>query len=102
MLAFKNGDIENPKPWIQIYDGNELIRDFVVCRNPEGKIGVYDRVHDKFYELTNCVVVQEGDYTRIYTNIEYEATSNLSFDPDTGGQYIDTGVIPDILKGGTL
>ena len=103
MLKFKNGDLEKPRSYMRIYDGDDLIRDFAICINPEGTIGAYDLVNDKFYEMTDCVVIQEGDYTKIYTKPEYEAICNLIFDPITGGQiiytgeqYIDTGVKPDI------
>ena len=34
----------------KIYDNEILVRDFVPCKNPEGLIGIYDRVNGKFYQ----------------------------------------------------
>lgn len=33
----------------QIYDNSTLIRDFIPCINPNGEIGLYDKVNHKFY-----------------------------------------------------
>ncbi len=34
----------------KIWDGETLVRDFVPCRASGGRIGLYDRVNDRFYE----------------------------------------------------
>lgn len=67
MLTFGPGNTENPRSFMTIYEGDKVIRDFVVCRNPEGVIGVYDRVSEKFLPFDNCVEIQIGDYTHVFT-----------------------------------
>lgn len=58
MLIFKPSNEESPRSFMKIYDGETLIRDFVVCRNPEGKIGMFDRVSNCFVEFTNVIDLQ--------------------------------------------
>lgn len=35
--------------YCKIWDGNNLIRDFIPCKNPSNVIGMYDTVNDVFY-----------------------------------------------------
>lgn len=99
MLTLKKGDLDKPRSYMRIYDGEKLIHDFVICRNPEGKIGVYDLVNDKFLEFYNCVEVREGDRIILYTESEYANSISLDYYPMIGDMYIDTGIKPDYLKG---
>lgn len=39
---------------IKIWDKDELVRDFKLCKNPEGLIGYYDFVSEKFFVLDGC------------------------------------------------
>lgn len=34
----------------KIYDNNEIVRDFIPCKNPSGVIGLYDTVNSQFYQ----------------------------------------------------
>ena len=34
---------------VKISENNELVREFIPCKNPEGKAGLYDLVENKFY-----------------------------------------------------
>ena len=34
---------------IQIYMGDELVRDYIPCKNPSGAAGLYDRIGNQFY-----------------------------------------------------
>ena len=75
----------------QIYDNDELVRDFIPCRNPDGEVGLYDTVTGVFYGNDGTglflagypiVTLPEG-----YVQAEYIQSS--------GEQYIDTRFIPN-------
>ena len=36
--------------FLKIYEGKEIVRDFIPCINPEGVVGMYDLVESKFYK----------------------------------------------------
>lgn len=39
-----------PSQHIKLYDGDTLVKDLVLCKNPAGEIGYYDFVEDKFFK----------------------------------------------------
>lgn len=37
----------------KIYDGNDLVRDYVPAKSPNGDVGLYDKIYKKFYSDSN-------------------------------------------------
>lgn len=79
----------------KLYDNNELVRNFIPCKNASGTIGLYDKVEGKFYANKASTAFESGaavspivrDLPSGYTQVEYLESS--------GTQYIDTGFIPN-------
>lgn len=47
--------------YVRIYDGNNLLRDYIpVRRRSDGKIGLLDRVENKFYTSSNGIEFTKG------------------------------------------
>jgi len=81
----------------KIYDGENLVRDFIPCYKKEGNVtGLYDIVNDVFYPnqgtgnfnvgpiKENIINASQGNLPSLYQQVEYIES--------TGTQYIDTGV----------
>lgn len=84
----------------KIYDGDELIRDFVpVVRAEDFKCGFYDNVEKKFYqnEAPACNTLEEGEKVEGSTRLP-EGYTELSYIQTNGTQYFDTGLISDFSK----
>lgn len=71
---------------IEIYSGDELVRNYIPCKNPSGEVGLYDLVGQQFYGnagtgnfIGSPVPVELPDG---YTQVEYIESS--------GTQFIDT------------
>lgn len=71
----------------QFYDNGSLIRNFIPCKNPDGTIGLYDTVGNKFYTNAGTGVFLSGPEAteKKYIELEYIESS--------GTQYIDTAYI---------
>ena len=39
-----------PSQHIKLYDGDTLVKDLVLCKNPAGEIGYYDFVEGRFFK----------------------------------------------------
>ncbi|MBP5320361.1 MAG: hypothetical protein J6334_05185 [Kiritimatiellae bacterium] len=71
----------------RIYDGDELVRDFVPCISPRGEVGLYDRAGKTFYG--------NAGGGRFFTPNE---TMDMRVEAleSTGKQWIDTGYLPTV------
>lgn len=77
--------------YIKVYKSGTLVRDYVPCvRNSDGVAGLYDKVENKFYTNSGTGSFGSGAATGDAVE-EYKRVEHLDF---TGGQYINTGIIP--------
>ena len=75
----------------KIWDNGTLVRDFVPCvRNSDGVVGLYDKVGGKLYTNSGTGSFVAGAAIDSVVE-EYERLEYLNF---TGGQIINSGVIP--------
>lgn len=52
--------------YVRIYDGNKLLRDFIpVRRRSDGKIGLLDKVENKFYTSSNEIEFTNNELNRL-------------------------------------
>lgn len=72
----------------QIYDNNNLIRDYIPCKNPEGIVGLYDLVYATFYPNSGT-----GDFIGgpAVNQVLPDGYTELEYIESTGTQYIDMG-----------
>lgn len=75
----------------EFYTGDQLIREFIPCKEPSGAVGLYDLVSAQFYGNDGTGTFIPGP-TPVslpdgYTQVEYIQSS--------GTQYIDTGFKPN-------
>lgn len=77
--------------YIKVYRSGTLVRDYVPCvRNSDGVAGLYDKVENKFYTNSGTGSFGSGATTGGVVE-EYQRVEYLDF---TGGQIINSGVIP--------
>lgn len=77
--------------YIKVYRSDTLVRDYVPCvRNSDGVAGLYDKVENKFYTNSGTGSFGSGATTGGVVE-EYQRVEYLDF---TGGQIINSGVIP--------
>lgn len=77
--------------YIKVYRSGTLVRDFVpVVRNSDGVAGLYDKVENKFYTNSGTGSFGSGAATGVLVE-EYQRVEYLDF---TGGQIINSGVVP--------
>ena len=77
--------------YIKVYRSGTLVRDYVPCvRNSDGVAGLYDKVENKFYTNSGTGSFGSGAATGDAVE-EYQRVEHLDF---TGGQIINSGVIP--------
>lgn len=76
----------------KIYSGDEMIRDFVPCKNPSGTLGLYDCTSGQFYSNSGTVTFTSG--SEIAVSASEEDITELQYIESTGTQYINTGVRP--------
>lgn len=77
--------------YIKVYRSGTLVRDYVPCvRNSDGVAGLYDKVENKFYTNSGTGSFGSGATTGDAVE-EYQRVEYLDF---TGGQIINSGVIP--------
>ena len=86
ILIFAASNSENnPYAWgsygvgriysMRIYDGNQMVRNFVPCKNPAGTLGLYDLVENKFYSnagsgaFTSGAFVSKYEFMLTYPNL---------------------------------
>lgn len=89
-----------------LYIDNVLVRDFIPCTNPDGVIGLYDIVENRFYQnvgtgvfvvgdtinenIEDIFVVEKWEQAKeVYTKVS-ENLAVLSYIESTGTQYINT------------
>ena len=75
----------------KIFNAGVLIREFIPCINPSGNVGLFDVVNNQFHgNIGGGVFIPGIEVVSLpdgYTQLEYIEAS--------GGQYINTGIIPD-------
>lgn len=75
----------------KIFDNNNLVRNFLPCKDPNDNIGMYDTVNQQFHGNAGTGDFEAGpEWNGLplgYKKLDYIET--------TGTQYIDTGFIPD-------
>ena len=70
----------------QIYEGTELVRDYVPARNEKGEVGLYDRKQNIF------VPPDQGTLFAKRRNVLPEGYVALASATSTGNQCVDTGI----------
>ena len=77
---------------LHIYDNNgNALRSFYPCINPDGEIGLFDTIEEKFYP-------NEGTGLFNYTEMPSKLPTGytlLEYIQSTGTQYINTGIAPN-------
>ena len=76
----------------QVYDNGALILNLVPCEDPDGDIGLYDLVSAQFMGNSGGGVFSAGPEAPPLIPDGYTA---LEYIQSSGGQYIDTGVMPN-------
>lgn len=88
----------------KIYDGENLVRDYVPCTNAGGTAGLYDLVNNTFEESDSTTALIAGDtYKGIARQIKKAYISigggtkykEVEYIESSGTQYIDTGFKPN-------
>ena len=74
----------------EIYDGSTLIRNFIPCKSPSGKVGLYDKVTNQFYGNSGT-----GDFIAKPLAKLPDGYIELVYIESTGTQYINTGFLPN-------
>lgn len=76
-----------------IYDNDTLVRDYVPCRRVDGSVGLYDRVHKRFYGNSGTGFFMAGAETgEKIDDWLPDGYTQVPYIESTGTQYIDTGV----------
>ena len=76
----------------QVYDNGDLVLNLVPCEDPDGDIGLYDLVSAQFLGNSGGGVFSAGPEAPPLIPDGYIA---LEYIQSSGGQYIDTGVMPN-------
>ena len=68
----------------QIYDNGTLIRDFAPCVNPQGEVGLYDKVNKRFYRNEGTGLFRAGPSIKSVTCYNRWIQNSLTADVNQG------------------
>ena len=93
IFAFSNGvsaRCSGRLYFLEIFDGESLIRDFVPCINGSGEVGLYDLVSKQFFGNAGTGTFTAGPVIAIAVAVS--EVTELEYIQSSGTQYIDTNV----------